>query len=1308
MNATDPELRAHREWLGYVQPVGLLVSAPALAANQAFVNRNVQREQQVLSSMLEAGAPRFERIATELLGWERTDLIGAAGNAPIPAELEVALPEYGEHLVPTLAIPNPDSSADSSASERYLLLIKELAPGTAFDEPEAGSEHAWHASPQARFERLLRETSVPQGLIVNGAAVRVVYAPSGESSGYATFELAQLVRPDGRLLVSALCMLLNAARLFTVPTKQRLPALLRESRRYQNQVSNELAEQVLEALLELLRGFATADAASQGRLLADVLASKPDDIYGGLLATLMRLVFLLYAEERGLLPQDPVFVQHYSLIGLFEKLRDDAGRSPDTMDQRYGAWARLLALFRLIYEGAGHGELQLPARHGRLFDPDAYPFLEGRTPSSRWREVAEVVPPRVPDGVILRVLEKLLVLDGERLSYRALDVEQIGSVYEAMMGFQLERARGASIAVRPDHVVVDLDGVLATKPTERAKRLADEAGCKLTAAAAKELAAARSVDALVAALGRRVSPHTPSVLPTGALFLQPTEERRRSGAHYTPRTLTQPIVRTTLEPVLAALGAKPRADAILELRLCDPAMGSGAFLVEACRFLAARVVEAWTVHGDLPPIPPDEDPQLFAQRRVAQRCLYGVDRNPFAVDLAKLSLWLATLAKDHPFTFLDHALRCGDSLVGLSREQVVSFNWKPAEQAPTLRQVVEERLRAAEALRRSIHALADADATDEKIKFLSESDAAVDDVRVVGDLAVAAFFSAAKDRAREDERKRVETSVQLWLGGKLGLEPLARIRASLRSGDRPVVPFHWHIEFPEVFGQERPGFDAFLGNPPFLGGTRISTALGDLYLAWLRATFPESGDRMDLVAYFFRRAFSLLRKHGTLGLIATKTIAQGDTRESGLRWIANHGGTIYAARKRIRWPGQAAVVVSVVHVANGEGPAHRTLDGRVVDQISAFLFHRGGHESPSAIVANKGKCFEGYKPAGRGFVFDDEDEQATPISEMRRLISVNPRNGERIFPYIGGEEVNEHPTQSPTRYIINFGELSESEARAWPDLVRIIEEKVRPYRESVKRSAHRERWWRYGETRPGLTASIQGLDRVLAISQTSKYLAVAFLSTEFIFSHKLVVFPLGSMSAFSALQSSLHEVWVSFFGSTLGETHVYTASDCFDTFPFSENWERDTALEAPGREYYEFRAAVMSRNNEGLTKTYNRFHDPDEQSQDIARLRSLHASLDRAVLDAYGWDDLRPEPKFLIEDEADFGDEEWADRHRKPWRYRWTDDVRDEVLARLLALNRERSEAEQLAGAAADKPALPKTAKRSRKLRGGGSSPLFD
>ena len=385
--------------------------------------------------------------------------------------------------------------------------------------------------------------------------------------------------------------------------------------------------------------------------------------------------------------EDETFERYYSLAGLHDRLREDAALFPDTMDQRYGAWGQLLVLFRMVHDGAESGAMRLPKRHGVLFDPDRFPFLEGR-PAGGARQIHErIEPPLVSDGAIYRALENLLILDGERISYRALDVEQIGSVYETMMGFRLECAAGRSIAVKAQKKhgapsVVDLEALLETPAAMRGKWVQDRTDRKLTDKVLKVVKDAASFEDLHAALHPVADlSATPDLVPKGAMVLQPSEERRKSGLHYTPRSLTEPIVHTTLEPVLAGLsgqgGRPPQPKQILDLKVCDPAMGSGAFLVEACRQLGDALVEAWHAHGEMPAIPADEDEVIFARRLIAQRCLYGVDRNPVAVDLAKVSLWLVTLAKDHALTFVDHALRHGDSLVGLSRKQIEAFHWDP-------------------------------------------------------------------------------------------------------------------------------------------------------------------------------------------------------------------------------------------------------------------------------------------------------------------------------------------------------------------------------------------------------------------------------------------------------------------------------------------------------------------------------------------------------------------------------------------------------------------------------------------------------
>ena len=1337
MARLDPHVAAHLEWIGFVRPTGLVVSAPALVRAGVILNRRDAEGQRLLHAWSEGtderdpanrapGLADFQAFAETVLGWSFSPK-GYAGtpDVPVPTDLEVRLPESGGVFRPDFAVrteprqapPSPSTpktspAADSSeaaaaspyggtpeatspavrasASERkdepspWQLLVSVIDPGEDLDRSTAGG---LELSAHGRMERLLRHTRVPSGLIFNGTALRLVSAPTGENSGWLDFHVADMLQTAGRPICSAMRELLGQTRLLSAPADKRLAALLHDSRKFQNEVSERLAEQVLHALYELLRGFQAAHDASRGELLGRQLVDDPDEIYRGLLTVVLRLVFLLYAEERDMLPQDEVFMGAYAVSGLYERLREDAALHPDTMDQRYGAYAQLLALWRMVHDGARGPQMSLSPRHGDLFHPDRYPFLEGRGGEhGDVRQVGERVdPPLVSDGTIHRVLEKLIVLDAERISYRALDVEHIGSVYETMMGFRLETATGRSIAVKAAKkhgapATVSIEELLAEDPSKRAKWLRDRTDRKLTPKVSKTMQqvdpqTGGTIDDLHAALDSVIDKNaTPDLVPTGAMVLQPSEERRRSGSHYTPRELTEPIVRIALEPIFSRLREEAQGplqpEQILDLKVCDPAMGSGAFLVEACRQLADALIESWRAHNIVPEIPPDEDETIFARRLVAQRCLYGVDRNPKAVDLAKLSLWLTTLAKEHPLTFLDHALRHGDSLVGLSIPQIQAFHWKGG--APIFEEGFEtlkgrDHLARAAELRQLIRE-ADNTVSDGELRELwDEAQTEIAEVRQLGDLVLLAFFEGTKPKEREVRRKQLAESV---LRGDTE-QPQAQL-AELRNAVQPLVPFHWQIEFPEVFDRDNPGFDSMVGNPPFLGGRNLSAAQGEIYSKWLLATHEQSNGGADLVAHFFRRAFDLIRSSGTFGLIATNTIAQGDTRTSGLRWICQNDGEVYFAQRRVKWPGVAAVIVSIVHVSKGSVIATKWLDDTAVEKITAFLFYRGGHQDPKRLATNSAKSFQGSIVLGMGFTFDDSDRRgvASSLDEMNRLIDEDPNNREILHPYIGGEELNGSPTHDHHRYIINFGENDQAYCmNRWPQAFHIAEMRVQPERMSKDADKYPRmvnEWWKYWNARPELYAATSDLRRVLANSRVSHRLQYAFLPSNMVYADSLIVYPFETYAAFCMLQSRLHEAWALFFGSSMKDDLRYTPSDCFETFPFPRDWETRSDLEMCGKEYYDFRAELMVRNDEGMTKTYNRFHDPYENDVDIERLRTLHTAMDRAVLAAYGWADVPTDCEFLLDYEIE--EETWGNK-KKPYRYRWPDEVRDAALARLLELN---------------------------------------
>ncbi len=1266
------ERRFHETWLGMVQPIdGLVVSIPVLVDGQCMERHSPHVHQKLLelcppTKEGEAGPEGF-RIAD--LSQFLSELLGLApelfdGGDALPEELSLYVPEGRQTLRPTLALKKQGYAATSEGAEtspasvagaRYEMLVWEVphTPHTSggaldLDKPETITG-TWNYPPTAKFDRLLRHCRVPIGLLVNGESLRLIYSPHGESSGAITFRLEDMASVGGRPILDAFVMLLSANRFFGITEERTLSALLVESRKRQANVTNDLADQVFEALQILLRGFESAAERDGRDLLNDALArggpspASPerdqrdphpggDPLYKGFLTVLLRLVFVLYAEDRGLLPvEHPLYSEHFSVLSLFEQLQADHGAYPDSMSQRFGAWGRLVTLFRAVFLGVSHADLTMPPRRGSLFNPHEYPFLEGwgpagSAPVTQSQDRAAVNVPTVDDETVFRVLERLLVFEGERLSYRALDVEQIGSVYEALMGYHVIRVPSEAARVKPDRIV-----------------------------------------------------------------LQPGAERRRTSSHYTPRSLSAPIVRRTLEPLLAVMGEAPSSDCILNLKVCDPAMGSGAFLVEACRFLAEQVLAAWAREKKVEAIAREHgDPLLHARRLVAQRCLYGVDKNDAAVELAKLSLWLVTLSKTLPFTFLDHSLRHGDSLVGLDFEQIRAFHWKRPEekaakeakaatsskQRELFGREIAVALDEAIQLRQKIGELGDSPVDDkEKARLFWDAKDALDRVRLIGDLIVGAFFGHEKNKDREAERARRETLVRMWLvSGGPPTDELLEMQRELRA---QVPAFHWMAEFPEVFYAARPDpldnngvnrsafMNAFVGNPPFMGGSRLTAERGDKYSSWLSTFYAPAAGQTDLCAYFFRRGAQLIGKHGTIGFIATNSIAQGDTAATGLRTLLREGFRIYFAIRNYVWPGSANVVVSIVHAAVGKAARiadSPVLDGLQVSAINERLEPRNSRPMPMSLESNKGIAGLGIRIDGRGFLLPQHEALRAEFEPARRAGTLRP--------YVGADELNDVGWQGAPDFVIDLHPYDEASARRdWPMLLGIAEQRVRP--ERYARSRH-DNWWRYAI--PKFYVRYGEADsEVLAAGIYTKHLVWSFLPGRVCANSKIFVVDLSSRSILSVLQSRVHVQWAWRNSSTLKQDLAYSAQDAFQTFPFPKPDPRTVlpGLEDIGQRLYDFRAQYMLDGNVGVTMTYNRLSDPSCYDARILELRTLHEEMDRKVLAAYAEGD--PAGRWLEVEVPPFCPTNADDKKK-------LEKFDDAVIDRLFALNAKRAQEEKIRG----------------------------
>ena len=1058
---------------------------------------------------------------------------------------------------------------------------------------------------------------------------------------------------------------------------------------------------------------------------------------------MMRLVFLFSAEERDLLLLgDPLYDQHYAVSTIREQLQLKADKEgEEILERRYDAWCRLLATFRAVYDGVRFDTLNLPAYGGSLFDPDRFPFLEGRALGTNWKKIA-ADPLAVNNRIVLHLLEALQILqirvagslEPRRLSFRALDIEQIGHVYEGLLDHTAVRATSPILGLvgtrehEPEVALETLEAYLKRGEDELVKFLTKQTG--------------RSVSALTKALGGEILPPLqerfrsacnndlelwqrvmkfagivrldtldyPVVIPTGSVYVTQGSDRRNTGTHYTPRSLTEPIVQYTLEPLIyiGVIEGKPKeewqlksAKELLQLKICDLAMGSGAFLVQTCRYLAERLVEAWsaaeqanpgkvviapegTLSKSLPEecvIPKDSDERLVVARRlVADRCLYGVDKNPLAVEMAKLSLWLITVQKNRPFTFLDHALKCGDSLIGVNLEQLRHWNLNIGNNKPELfvDQIRREIDKVVE-LRREIGSLPVLTTQDQnrKASLLKEANDKTHKLRKGCDLLLSSYLNDSSAAIQDSIRTQF---LHVYRDGKDIPPELAEINLG------QLRPFHWELEFPEVFidstiasphpqksklpitNSQLPitqkGFDALVGNPPFMGGSKITGALGTVYRDYLVKWIAKKSGNADICAYFFLQAKQLLNLNGGFGLIATNTIAQGDSREVGLDQLAANGCVIPRAVQSRKWIGTASLEVAHVWLRQGIWQGGFVLDEKPVTGITAFLTAPGKVEGkPYRLVANESKSFNGSKVYGQGFVLTPEEAQA--------LIAKNIRNQDVLFLYMNGEDLNSRPDQSPSRWVINFKDYpldaehdklenpkGEPYAADYPDCLAIVETKVKPERDALRDTPDgrilKQKWWQFCRIRPELYNAIADMKRVLVAVQTSKFLSISFQPAGIVYSHATVVFALDDFASFSVLNVSWHTNWIVEYCSSLETRLRYLPSDGFETFPFPLS---TTNLNNIGEQYYNHRQAIMQTRQEGLTKTYNRFHNQGEAADDIQQLRQLHVEMDNAVAAAYGWD---------IDLDHNFH------QTKQGLRYTISEPARREVLDLLLQLNHQR------------------------------------
>ena len=777
------------------------------------------------------------------------------------------------------------------------------------------------------------------------------------------------------------------------------------------------------------------------------------------------------------------------------------------------------------------------------------------------------------------------------------------------------------------------------------------------------------------------------------------DERAATGSHYTPDDLVQPLIKHSLDYLIAErLKAPDPETALLDLRVADIACGSGHILLAAARRIATELAVVRT--GEEQPSPPA---YRAAVRDVIRTCVYGVDLNPLAVELCKVALWLEAHNPGQPLNFLDHHIKCGNAIVGFVRQdeldkgvpdeafvtmpgddKEVAAIWRKTNKQDRkdtrqmrLAPAVQQRLAGRLTRWNELSALpertpAEIEAKKERfIAFTESGDAFV--LEQIAAIPIAQFYISKTpentSRLVTDEKFR-----RYWIDG---LTPQGEGTPMALAISNEKRFFHWFLEFPDIMA--RGGFDCILGNPPYLGGTYLSGTYGYPFCNYVKWEFSPAG-LSDLVVYFVRRIHALLTSGGFTGFITTNSIKDGDIRKDGLEQIVAQGGHINMAVRGIKWPGRANLVVSLVAVHKGEWQGRNTLDGKEVPVISPYFEDVVDSGNPVPLAESGKRIFKGIDYLGEGFLLSH--------TEAKRMLEADPRNTAVIFPAMNGQELNTDPAQLPGREIIDFKDWPETIARDFSLPFSRIESLVKPVRESSNRLLYRQRWWIHCENRPGLRAAVSGLKFCFVAAATSKFLNFSLLSTDIVFLKTLYVFASDRWDLYAVVQSTLHEFWARKYSGALETRLAYSPTDCFETFAFPNNlWETaNLALAVIGEHYHKHRKSLMLSLWLGLTGIYNLFHARDltpakvaivskKSAEEAARgyeglleLRRLHVELDLAIRDAYGWHNLPLNHDF-------YEVETLAENDRV--RYTISPAARKEVLRLLLALNHARAEAEK-------------------------------